>query len=292
MEAELYRRLYRLVDSTPHTPRRKGEQYSDKWIALIYFWACIHDRCVNWACGVRNWPRELIFPLVSQSRMSRRLRTVGVIQLIERLIARVSDEFGIPLVKEIDSKPLTTGAYSKDRDAKRGRLAEGQFAKGYRLHTVMHGGISRHFTLLPMNEHDSVAAPILVPRLEGGGYLLGDNAFDTNEVYALAASVNHQLVAPPRRCNKGKRDPEHNCPERLRGLDIIDSPLEKCGVTTFGQQLYNQRQRIESGFGGLTHIGLGALPPWVRTPHRVALWCAAKILIHLCRTAVNKGLMT
>lgn len=291
MEAKLYSRLYQLVDSTPHTPRRKGTQYSDKWIVLVYLWSCIHDRCVSWACNQQNWPRELDRPLPSQSRMSCRLRTIGVIQLLERLITRVSDEFGIPLVKQIDSKPLVTGAYSKDRDARRGRLADGQFARGYRLHVVNHGTIPRHFTVLPLNEHDSIAAPILLPRLEGGGYLLGDNAFDANELYALAAGANHQLVAPPRECNKGKRDARHNGPQRLRGLDIIDSPLKPVGARTFGQQLYNQRQRIESGFGGLTHIGLGALPAWVRTPHRVALWCAGNILIYLCRQAINKGLM-
>ena len=36
-----------------------------------------------------NWPAELDRPLPSQSRMSRRLRTVGVTQLLERLITEV-----------------------------------------------------------------------------------------------------------------------------------------------------------------------------------------------------------
>src|ERR1700760_1910570 len=101
MEANLFSRLYQLVDATPHTPRRKREQFSDKWIVIVFLWACIHDRCVSWACDPANWPAELDRPLPSQSRMSRRLRTVGVTQLLERLIAKVSDEFGIPLVKQI-----------------------------------------------------------------------------------------------------------------------------------------------------------------------------------------------
>jgi hypothetical protein len=293
MEAKLYKRLYQLVQSTSHTPRRKREQYDDKWIVMIYFWSVIHDRPVCWACGADVWPKELDRTLVSQSQMSRRLRTVGIAQLIERLLTKVSDLFGIPLVKQIDSKPLTVGAYSKDKDARRGRLADGQFGKGYRLHGLTHGRIPRHFLILPLNVHDSVAGPMLLSKLEGGGYVLGDNAFDTNECYKAAAAANHQLVAPPRQCNKGVRDRVHNCPERLRGLDIIDSPMEKFDQPSpFGIALYNCRQRIESGFGGMTFCGLGPLPPWVRGPCCTARWAAAKIIVFNCRQAINKRLMT
>ena len=41
----------------------------------------------------------------------------------------------------------------------------------------------------------------------------------------------------------------------------------------------------ESGYGGLTLLGLHYLPAWVRGPRRVALWAAGKILIHLYRCA-------
>lgn len=293
MEAKLYRELYQLVHSTPHTPRRKREQFGDWWVLMVHLWAVLHDRSQSWACDPANWPPDLDRPLISQSRLSRRLRTVGVLQLLERVLARASDLFGVPLVKQVDSKPLTVGAYSKDADAKRGRVADGMFARGYRLHVISHGRAVRHFTLLPLNEHDSVAAPALLPRLEGGGYVLGDNAYDTNACHGLAAAANHQLVAPARACNRDVRDAKHNCPERLRALDMLHGPLAKCGVTpAFGQELYDGRQRIESAFGGLTHLGLGALPAWVRGPRRVALWAAGKILIYLCRTAQKHGLMT
>ena len=300
MEAKLYRALYKLVHATPHTPRRPREQYADRWVVLIYLWSVLHDRRASWACDPESWRGvELDGPLISQSRLSRRLRTVGVLQLIERLLSAASDLIeqhrrdAAPLVKQIDSKPLTVGPYSKDADARRGRLADGQFAKGYRLHAVTHGRHVRHWTLLPLNGHDSLAAPLLLPRLEGVGYLVADNAYDTNECHGLAAAADHQLVAPARGCNRGVRDPKHNRPERLRALDLLDSPLQACGVTPpFGQALYNCRQRIESGFGGLTFAGLGALPPWVRGPRRVALWTAGKILLHLCDSARKKGLMS
>ena len=291
MEAKLYAQLYQLVFSTAHSPRRAREQYCDRWVVMIYFWSVIHDRCVSWACDSDNWPESLDRPLISQSRMSRRLRTVGVIQLIERLLNKVSERFGTPLVKEIDSKPLVVGAYSKDGDARRGRLADGQFGKGYRMHAIMHGRVPRRFLLMPLNVHDSVAGPELLRQLEGAGYATADNAYDVNECYLAAASANHQLVAPPRECNKGVRDLKYNTPQRLRGLDLIDSPLEKCGQpSAFGKDLYACRQQIESGFGGLTHCGLGALPPWVRRPHRVALWTAAKIIVYLYRMRSKKGL--
>jgi hypothetical protein len=294
MEAKLYARLYQMVFAMPHSPRRAREQFCDRWVTMVYLWSVLHDRAMSWACDVRNWPGDLLDrPLISQSRLSRRLRTVGVTQLIERLLSGASDLFGTPppLVKALDSKPLTVGAYSKDPDAAKGRLADGVFGKGYRLHAIMHGRNVRHWTLLPLNQHDSIGAAKLLPRLEGGGYLLADNAYDSNDCHAAAAQANHQLVAPPRACNKDVRDVKHNLPQRLRALDMLHSPLPRAAQTGFGPALYNTRQRIESGFGGLTFSGLGALPPWVRRPRRVALWTAGKLLIFLCRNALNKGLI-
>lgn len=292
MEAKLYAALYRFVFTTPHSPRRARERFCDRWVLMVYLWSVLHDRSVSWGCDAGNWPKDLDRPLISQSRLSRRLRTVGVLQLIERLLSSASELFGTPLVKAIDSKPLTVGAYTKDKEATKGRLANGIFAKGYRLHAVMHGRYVRHWTLLPLNEHDSVGAAQLLPRLDGGGYILGDNAYDSNDSHALSADANHQLVSPPRACNKDVRDVKNNLPERLRALDMLHSPLEKCGMSSsFGQSLYNTRQRIESGFGGLTHSGLGHLPAWVRGPRRVALWTSGKLLVFLCRSAINKGLM-
>lgn len=307
MEAKLYDALYRLCYKTAHVPRRPRELYDDRWVVMVHLWGVLHDRCQSWACDPRNWPEKLLDrPLISQSRLSRRLRTVGVQQLIERLLSAatalldnhrtVGDASPMastaPLVKTIDSKPLTVGAYSKDADAKRGRVANGQLARGYRLHAVMHGRVARHWTLLPLSDHDTAGAAILLPRLEGGGYVLADNAYDSNNCHALAFAANHQLVAPPRAANRHVRDAANNRPQRLRALDMFHGPLEKCGVpSTFGQRLYDGRQRIESGFGGLTFAGLGALPAFVRRPHRVALWTAGKLLAFACRAAINKGVM-
>jgi IS5 family transposase len=289
MEAQLYRSLYRLVYSVAHPPQARV-QFSDRIIVMVYLWSVLKDRPVYWACEQENWPREPDFQLPEDSTMSRRLRTVGVQQLIERVLGCGSERLGVPLVKVLDSKPLYVGPYSKDRDAKRGRVAAGQFARGYRLHTLNHGRAVREFTLAPMNEHDAAAAPALIAKLEGGGYAAADNAYDSNRLHQQAAAANHQLVAPPRAANKGVRDAKHNCPQRLRTLDLLDSPLKVCGINgDFGRELYNCRQRVESGYGGLTFLGLNYVPAWARGPRRVALWAAGKILLHLCRCMINKG---
>jgi hypothetical protein len=294
MEAKLFASLYRLVFAVAHPPRRKREQFCDRWILLVFLWSALHDRPRAWACDEANWPAKTLDgrPLPSPSRLSRRLRTVGVLQLLERVLGVASDTFGVPpLVKDVDSKPMTVGAHSQDRDALRGRVAQGQLARGYRLHAVTHGRVVRHWTLASMNTHDSKVAPLLFAKLEGGGYVNGDNAYDTNDCHAAAAAANHQLVAPPRKSNKGVRDPEHNRPERMRALDMLDTPLRACGLRgAFGSALYDCRQRIESCFGGLSMSGLDHLPTWVRGPRRVALWAGGKILASLVVTARKQGL--
>jgi IS5 family transposase len=294
MEARLYRQLYDLVWSVAHPPRKRV-RFGDRIIVLVYLWSVLHDRPVGWACEPENWRLGRArgpgpdFELPSQSTMSDRLRTTGVQQLVERVMAAASDVFGVPLVKQIDSKPLLVGAYSKDPDAAKGRVANGLFSRGYRLHTLNHGRVPRQFVVAPMNQHDAAAAPALLKKLEGGGYVPADNAYDSNELHRQAAQRNHQLVAPARAKDRKVRDARRNCPQRLRALDLLDDPLKNAGLAgghgRFGRDLYNCRQRVESGYGGLTLLGLHYLPAWVRGPRRVALWAAGKILIHLCRCA-------
>ena len=123
MQAKLYRQLYQRVYAVAHPTRRPREQYDGRWVVVMFLWSVLHDRPRGWACDGGNWPAEMDRPLMSQSRLGRRLRTVGVQQLLERALAAATDLFPVPLVKAIDSKPLAVGAYSKDRDARRGRVA-------------------------------------------------------------------------------------------------------------------------------------------------------------------------
>jgi hypothetical protein len=140
MEAKVYRAISKLIISLAHSPRGARRQFNDRWIIMVYLWSVINDRCVSWACDQQNWPKDLLdCPLPSGPTMSRRLRTVGVLQLLERLLMLLTDACPVPIVKTIDSKPMLVGAYSKDRDAKRGRIARNQYARGYRLHALCHG---------------------------------------------------------------------------------------------------------------------------------------------------------
>jgi hypothetical protein len=294
MEAKVYRAMRRWLLSIAHTPRRKREQFSDAWIIMIYLWSVINDRCVSWACDEENWPTSLLdCPLPSDATMSRRLRSVGVLQLLERLLAKLTDALPTPLVKTIDSKPMLVGAYSKDRDAKRGRLAERQFARGYRLHGLCHGRAVRSWLIASLNENDSTVGPKLLDKLEGGGgYAVGDNAYDTNDCHGSASATGHQLVAPARRVNRHVRDAKYNRPERLRALDLLASPMELAcrQPNQFGIALYNAREPVESCFGELSMRGLNYLPAWVRGPRRVALWTAAKLALHAQRCVKRHGL--
>jgi hypothetical protein len=292
MEAKVYRALLKILLSIAHPPRGARRQFGDRWIIMVYLWSVINDRPVSWACEQQNWPKDqLDAPLPSDSTMSRRLRAVGVLQLLERLLTTLTDALPVPLIKTIDSKPMLVGAYSKDGDAKRGRLSEGQFARGYRLHALCHHRAVRSWLIAPMNEHDSTIAPRLLDRLEGGGgYAVADNAYDTNECHEHASAADHQLIAPARFVNREVRDARYNRPERLRALDLLASPLEKCGQPNqFGIALYNTREAAESCFGELSMHGLNYLPAWVRGPRRVALFTAAKLILQALRCLQRKG---
>jgi hypothetical protein len=291
MEATRYRRLCARIDQAAGQARgrKRRQQFSDSTIVKVFYRATHCDRPVSWACDPDNWPATLLDQVIGgpeslpgQSTMSRRLRTIGVLHLIERVQTLLADMLGADVLKVIDSKPLRVGRYSKDRDATRGRAGSGEMARGYKLHAITCGNAFRCWTILPMNENDQVGAAILLPRLsdhDAWGYVSADNAYDANPLYRQAASVNHQLIAPPRRANAHVRDTRRNTPQRIRSLDICADPLSHCGLTdSFGLGLRRQRDGIERNFGHLVMDGLHAPPPWVRTPHRIAIWTAAKII--------------
>lgn len=281
MEGELWRRLYQLVmDVAKDYPRKSHVIYSDEWILLVNLWSVLHDRPQGWACDPRHWSPTALNdrPLPSQGCLSVRLRTVSLRRLLEAVMLEARRRLPASLVKCIDAKPLPVGGHSKDRDAKRGRAANGQ-ARGYKLYAVYDGPAVDGWQLSPMNQSESVVARQLAPHAAawGGAYLLGDSLYDSNPLHEKTSACGMQLVAPRKKPRTGLGARIHH-PSRLRSIDLLEGPGR------FGRRLYACRGSIEQRFGqaGNLGCGLGPLPHWVRRPHRVALWVSCKLLIVTC----------
>src|SRR3954454_5900357 len=96
MEGELWEVVYRLIEQEDKhrdraSLRGRRLRYADADVAAVLAWAALHDRPVSWACLPENWLRgpDGLRPWVlpSQPTVSRRLRTVPVLQLLERVLA-------------------------------------------------------------------------------------------------------------------------------------------------------------------------------------------------------------
>jgi hypothetical protein len=297
MEDELWQQAYRVVreegNRQTHVTR---VAYADRVIVLVLLWAALHDRPVSWACKAPHWagcgrgrrPRRL----PSAATMSRRLRTVGVLGLLERVLARLGERVPPALARRVDGKPLVVGGFSKDRDARWGRAVDHK-ARGYKLFLAWGAGVVPDaWKLGPMNESEpQVAARDLIPRLPGSGYVLGDGLYDSNPLHAACDAHGFQLVAPRKQPGAGLAHCRHE-PGRLRSIALLETAAPgdppAAAPAPFARALYERRGDIERDLGGWCSFGGGLqpLPSWVRTPHRVAYWSAAKLVINglrLCR---------
>lgn len=282
MEGELFDQLYHVVMQLARVWHKKPHvQFSDAWILLVFLWGALHDRPRCWACEERNWPAALLAdrPLPSPACLSRRMRRLSMQLFFDAVMHAARAQLPDHLIKCIDAKPLVVGGYSKDRDAKRGRAANG-FDKGYKLFAVYDGAGVNSWQIGPMNQAEVKVAPQLLhvaAREHGGGYLLGNSLYDSNQLYRLADEHGMQRVSRRQRPGGGvSSNPQH--PARLRSIHLLESG------SVFGHELYMCRESIEQRFGqaGNLGCGLGPLPNWVRRPHRVAMWVAAKLLILTC----------
>jgi len=292
MERQLWPRLYQLLMQAGKHHDRRGKQFSDAWIAVVYMWSVLHDRPISWACDPGNWRGEPSAPLSlpSPSTMSRRLngkQSLGVRQLLEQAQQITTEWFPEGFCYWIDSKPLTVSGVSKDRETRFGRAA-GCSAKGYRLHVIYNaGGAVTTWMLAPMSYGDAPAAAAMLnniilkqrcgqlPHLHG--YSVGDNLYDANALYDGFKTTGLQHLAAPRKTAKdlGHR---RQSPNRLRGLEVLKG--------TFGKALMHGRRGIERFFwqrhklrrrhGPTTRMGSHATASFrlggIQTPDR----CSAK----------------
>jgi hypothetical protein len=305
MEGELWEVLYPITtDEGSRRPAGKRVKHSDAAVVLVLLWAALHDRPVCWACRAEAWaacPADRRPPtLPSGATMSRRLRTVGALQLLGQVLGRLAALAAPALVRRVDGKPLPVGGRSGDRDARWGHAADHK-ARGYKLFVAWGGGVVPDaWTLGPMNAAEpQVAARELLPQLSGGGgYLLGDGLYDSNPLHAASAARGLQLVAPRKEPGAGLGHCRHE-PARLRGIALLEQPTPGDGGPPgaarpgpFARDLYAHRTQIERDLGQWCSFGGGLqpLPSWARTPHRVAYWTAAKLLINGVRLCRLRGL--
>jgi hypothetical protein len=299
MEDELWPEVYRiLIEEGNRRPRPPEVVYPDVRIVEVYLWAAIHDRPTGWACLAQHWPAAQRWRrLPSESTMSERLRSASVRLLLAAMLDRLAALRPPALARAVDSKPLPVGGYSKDRDARRGQACDGK-ARGYKLFDVWGPGVVPDaFTLGPMNRDDPDAAADLLARLDAagrgrGGYLLGDATHDSNPLHAACAARGMQMLAPRKRPGTGLGHREHE-PTRLRAVQMLEWPVRLgTAPSPFARDLYACRGEIERRLGTLCTFGGGLqpLPAWVRTPHRVALWAAAKLIFNGVRQCQLEGL--
>ncbi len=277
MERELWKILYALARRL--APPRWWEMVviRDWEIVSVYFWSVIHDRPVSWACKPGNWDADLLAELgrlPSQPTMSRRLKTTEVQRLLHEMEQQTATAEHAGLLSFVDGKPLLVGSHSKDPDAKWGHVRRG-YAKGYKLHAVYsQGPTPLAWEIAPLNEAEPEVAARLVPAVRaGGGYLLGDSAFDSNPLHEVTSAHGWQLLAQRKRPEAGLGHRPHTA-SRLRSIHLL--------TTDFGKELYQRRENVERHFGWLTNHGggLAPLPNWVRRIHRVRLWIQAKLIVH------------
>jgi hypothetical protein len=228
------------------------------------------------------------------------MRTVSVLNLLESLLLRLSEVAPQTLLQIVDAKPLPVGGFSKDIDAKWGHAVDAK-AKGYKLFSVWssRSSVPRQWRLGPMNWPEPFAAAAMIPALPTGGYLLGDSLYDTNPLHSLCESHGFQLLSPRKRPGTQLGHQAH-APSRCRSIELLEirpvMPLAPGASGTdacqnFGPSLYASRTQIERQYGQMGNFGggLSPLPNWVRRPHRVAAWVAAKLVINGLRICRNQG---
>lgn len=272
MEAQAYRELYLIIWRLGQRHRSPHVVFPNHLIVCVFFWSVLHDRPVDWACQRRNWPRHARHRLPSGSTLSRRLRRPEVQALIQDVHQLLISRVALSTIWHIDARPLPVGHASGDRDAKRGYAGHG-IAKGYKMHAVYNAsGVVTTCIVRPMNEREPTVARGLIPDIPGPGVLVGDNAYDSNELYDLAGAGGLQLIAPTKQNAKDLGHRQHS-PYRLH--------VRRDMTKTQRRQWYKQRDDLERAFGRMaTKSGcLAPLPAFVRGLYRVTRWVQAKLII-------------
>src|SRR5262245_57064867 len=132
MDGKLWKQLYAKALKLCDSRRGARQQFSDLEILVWYLWAVWHDRPLSWLSWLHNSPPELKGRRrPSPATLSRRLRSLELKCLLERLERELTAPREEQVCKYIDAKPLPIGHTGKDPDARYGRTI-----KGYRLYVI------------------------------------------------------------------------------------------------------------------------------------------------------------
>jgi hypothetical protein len=278
MDDELLRYLYHRLLGPARAASDRFRQFSDGVIALIYLLAVLQDRSPHWAANKRNWPLWLrrVLPCPSYSQLIRRLKTASVVQLIGQVNAELREHLPRSALKCCDGKPLVVGGFSKDPDARWGKVPDG-WAKGYKLHVVVDSlGAIEVFAVTPLNAYEAKVAARLVCQLDLRQTLIrADASYDSNVLYAAVNARGGRLLAPRRRPGRGLGHCTQH-PDRLRAI----AELEGDPATLKAHR--RERTCVERILGQLTNLpfGLSPLPNFARRLRRVSLWVLGKITLY------------
>lgn len=278
MDGELFKRLYHLAGRV--ASRRAGRRctFSDLEVLVTFVLAAVAHRPLSWACRRCNrplWCWRLEVP--TPSTMSRRTRTRHFQRLLLRLNAALLADLPGSSLKFLDGKALLVGGHSRDRDARTGR-APGGWGKGYRFHAVVNAcGAVEAFAVTGLHAGEAtVAREVLLPACRDlrGALAVADGNFDSNNLYGSVGEAGGTLLAPRRKPGTGLGHGRGQHPDRLRAIEQLER-------TAGGRRDFDRlRLGVEQAFGLMTHLGLGALPPWVRRLRRVRLWVMGKVIVY------------
>jgi hypothetical protein len=277
MDGELFKRLYKAVGEVASKAVGRRRTFSDFEVLLTFVLAAAANRPVSWACRRENrplwcWRANVPTP----STMSRRTRTKHFRLLLLRLNESLKAALPGSNLKFLDGKPLPVAGHSKDPDARRGR-ASGGWARGYRLHAIVNAcGAVEAFSVTALDKGEAtVAREVLCGAADLRGSLaVADGNFDSNNLYGSVAGAGGRLLAPRRKPGTGLGHGRRQHPDRLRAIGELERTPG--GRREFGRL----RLGVEQAFGLMTHLGLGALPPWVRRLRRVRMWVMGKVIVY------------
>lgn len=150
------------------------------------------------------------------------------------------------LIAIIDSTALRSRFY--DSQAAWGKSTHLKWYKGYKLHLCLSTeGFILSSSFVPANCYDSVMAPGLFYQLEEldvhVSFVLGDAAYDSQEVRKAANDAGTQLMTPINKRNRKRKD------SYVRVMPTFLDPV-------FGGQLFHLRNRMERLFHTLKDKGL------------------------------------